>query len=80
MYNEKSAVLTQHSAHEYKFLLTNICTAAFEQRLMNTRTAFSHSDDSRKPTDGLTFAYDGPARALTARGCGMSYKSPGTSN
>lgn len=33
-----------------------------------------------KPTDGLTFAYDEPARALTARGRGTSYKSPGTSN
>lgn len=32
------------------------------------------------PTDGLSFAYDEPAAALTARGRGTSYKSPGTGN
>lgn len=45
---------------------------------MNTGPAFSRSDEGQ--TDGLTFAYDEPARALTARGRGTSYKSPGTSN
>lgn len=32
------------------------------------------------PTDGLSFAYDELAAALTARGRGTSYKSPGTGN
>ncbi|TGZ56185.1 hypothetical protein DBV15_01641 [Temnothorax longispinosus] len=50
------------------------------RRLMNTRPAFSRSDDGQTDGRRLTFAYDGPARALTARGRGMSYKSPGTSN
>lgn len=33
-----------------------------------------------EPTDGLSFAYDEPVAALTARGRGTSYKSPGTGN
>lgn len=75
----------EQGSRRYKFPANeyvSICIYAgnaFDQRLMNTEPA-SRSRTKDKPTDGLTFAYDEPARALTARGRGTSYKSPGTSN